>query len=222
MKKFLILVCVVLLMFVFVNGVFKLDSCYQDKDGDLIVDIFSVELEQLDFFILIFVYIFVEDLVVYWEVWLEFLDYLFEVMGKWVQFFLVQFNVVQIEVMCVGCLYIVGFNIGFNLLVVVCVGYCFFIMMVLVDGFFGYEMEILSYLGFGIEKVEDICGKEMVFMLQIFNFGFKVLFVILKVDYNMIVGEDFELVFFGKYDNFIFGVVNQDYQVVVVVNLVLN
>lgn len=222
MKKFLTLACAALLTPALANGAFKLDSRYQDKDGDLIADIPSAESEQLDPSTLIFAYTPVEDPAVYREVWSEFLDHLSEVTGKRVQFFPVQSNAAQIEAMRAGRLHIAGFNTGSNPLAVACAGYRPFTMMASADGSFGYEMEILSYPGSGIEKVEDIRGKEMAFTSQTSNSGFKAPSAILKADYNMIAGEDFEPVFSGKHDNSILGVANQDYQAAAVANSVLN
>lgn len=95
-------------------------------------------------------------------------------------------------------------------------------MMAAADGSFGYEMEILTYPGSGIDAVEDIRGKEMAFTSQTSNSGFKAPSAILKADYNMVAGEDFDPVFSGKHDNSILGVANQDYQAAAVANSVLN
>lgn len=95
-------------------------------------------------------------------------------------------------------------------------------MMAAADGSFGYEMEIISYPGSGIEAVEDIRGGELAFTSQTSNSGFKAPSAILKADYNMIAGEDFEPVFSGKHDNSILGVANQDYKAAAVANSVLN
>jgi phosphonate transport system substrate-binding protein len=79
------------------------------------------------------------------------------------------------------------------------------------DGSFGYEMEILTYPGSGIEKVEDIKGKSMAFTSETSNSGFKAPSAILKAEYDMIPGRDFEPLFSGKHDNSILGVANKDY-----------
>lgn len=222
MKKFLTLACATLLTPALAQAAFQLDSRYQDKDGDLIADIPSAESELIDPSTLIFAYTPVEDPSVYREVWSEFLAHLSDVTGKRVQFFPVQSNAAQIEAMRAGRLHIAGFNTGSNPLAVACAGYRPFTMMAAADGSFGYEMEILSYPGSGIDAVEDIRGKEMAFTSQTSNSGFKAPSAILKADYNMVAGEDFEPVFSGKHDNSILGVANQDYQAAAVANSVLN
>ncbi|WP_278803438.1 phosphate/phosphite/phosphonate ABC transporter substrate-binding protein, partial [Marinobacter nauticus] len=222
MKKLLTLACATMLTPVLAHGAFQLDSRYQDNDGDLIADIPSDESKLVDPSTLVFAYTPVEDPAVYKEVWSEFLDHLAETTGKNVQFFPVQSNAAQIEAMRAGRLHIAGFNTGSNPLAVACAGFRPFSMMAAADGSFGYEMEIISYPGSGVNDVEDIRGGELAFTSQTSNSGFKAPSAILKADYNMIAGEDFEPVFSGKHDNSILGVANKDYKAAAVANSVLN
>lgn len=221
MKKFLTLTCAAMLTPVLAHGAFQLDSRYQDKDGDLIADIPAEESKQADPSTLVFAYTPVEDPAVYKEVWSGFLDHLEQTTGKNVQFFPVQSNAAQIEAMRAGRLHIAGFNTGSNPLAVACAGLRPFAMMAAADGSFGYEMEIISYPGSGINEVEDIRGSELAFTSQTSNSGFKAPSAILKADYNMVAGEDFEPVFSGKHDNSILGVANRDYKAAAVANSVL-
>ena len=210
-----------LLLPVIAQGAFKLDSRYQDNDGDLVADIPSQADKQTDPSTLVFAYTPVEDPAVYREVWSGFLDHLADVTGKQVQFFPVQSNAAQIEAMRAGRLHIAGFNTGSNPLAVACAGFRPFTMMAAADGSFGYEMEIITYPGSGVEEVEDIRGGELAFTSQTSNSGFKAPSAILKADYNMVPEEDFEPVFSGKHDNSILGVANKDYQAAAIANSVL-
>ena len=203
------------------NAEFKLDPRYTDADGDLIADIPDAS-EQQDPGTLIFAYTPVEDPAVYAEVWGDFLDHMSEVTGKKVQFFPVQSNAAQIEAMRAGRLHIAGFNTGSNPLAVACAGYRPFTMMAGEDGSYGYEMEIITYPDSGIETVEDIKGGKLAFTSETSNSGFKAPSAILKADYQMGAGEDFEPVFSGKHDNSILGVANKDYPAAAVANSVLN
>ncbi len=203
------------------NAEFTLDPRYTDADGDLIADI-PAAADQTDPGTLIFAYTPVEDPAVYAEVWREFLDHMSTVTGKKVQFFPVQSNAAQIEAMRAGRLHIAGFNTGSNPLAVACAGYRPFTMMAGEDGSFGYEMEIITYPDSGIEKVEDIKGGKLAFTSETSNSGFKAPSAILKADYQMVAGEDFEPVFSGKHDNSILGVANKDYPAAAVANSVLN
>lgn len=200
---------------------FSLDSRYSDSDGDLIADIPSDASEQIDPDTLIFAYTPVEDPAVYAEVWSGFLEHLSEVTGKKVQFFPVQSNAAQLEAMRAGRLHIAGFNTGSNPIAVACAGFRPFTIMASADGSFGYEMEIITYPGSGIEKVEDVKGQKLAFTSETSNSGFKAPSAILKADYGMLPGEDFEPVFSGKHDNSILGIANKDYPAAAIANSVL-
>lgn len=221
MKKQLAASCIACLLPVLAQADFQLDSRYQDNDGDLIADIPSNASELVDPNTLVFAYTPVEDPAVYREVWSDFLEHLSDVTGKDVQFFPVQSNAAQIEAMRAGRLHIAGFNTGSNPLAVACAGFRPFTMMAGADGSFGYEMEIITHPGSGITAVEDLSGNQLAFTSETSNSGFKAPSAILKADYNLIAGEDFEPVFSGKHDNSILGVANQDYPAAAIANSVL-
>ena len=198
-----------------------LDERFCDVDGDLIADIPTDPAEQIDPDTLIFAYTPVEDPAVYKTAWSDFLDYLEEQTGKDVVFFPVQNNAAQIEAMRSGRLHIAGFNTGSNPLAVNCAGFRPFTIMAAPDGSFGYEMEIITYPGSGIETIEDIKGKQLAFTSPTSNSGFKAPSAILKADYGMEPEKDFEPVFSGKHDNSILGVANKDYMAAAIANSVM-
>ena len=199
----------------------NLDVRYCDADGDLVADTPKDASQLLNPATLVFSYTPVEDPAVYAEVWSDFLAHMEKLTGKKVQFFPVQSNAAQIEAMRAGRLHIAGFNTGSNPLAVACAGFRPFTMMASADGSFGYEMEILTYPGSGIDSVEAIKGKKMAFTSQTSNSGFKAPSSILKADYGFVAGEDFEPVFSGKHDNSILGVANKDYPAAAIANSVL-
>ena len=199
-----------------------LDARFCDVDGDLIADIPTDPSEWVDPDTLIFTYTPVEDPAVYVTVWAEFMDHLAEATGKKVQFFPVQSNAAQLEAMRSGRLHIAGFNTGSNPLAVNCTGFRPFAIMASLDGHFGYEMEILTYPGSGIESVEDIKGGQLAFTSPTSNSGFKAPSAILKGEYDMLPDRDFEPVFSGKHDNSIMGVANKDYTAASIANSVLS
>lgn len=150
-----------------------LDTRFTDADGDLIADAPTDPKDWLDPSTLVFSYTPVEDPAVYAEVWKEFIDHLAKETGKKVQFFPVQSNAAQLEAMRAGRLHVAGFNTGSNPLAVNCAGFVPFAMMASNDDRYGYEMEILTYPGSGIEKVEDIKGKKLAFTSETSNSGYK-------------------------------------------------
>jgi phosphonate transport system substrate-binding protein len=198
-----------------------LDARYCDRDGDLIADIPEDSSQWVDPDTLIFAYTPVEDPAVYESVWAGFLEHLEKVTGKEVQFFPVQSNAAQIEAMRSGRLHVAGFNTGSNPLAVNCAGFRPFTIMASKDGSFGYEMEIITYPGSGIEKPEDLKGRQLAFTAPTSNSGFKAPSAILKADYGLIAEQDYEPVFSGKHDNSLLGVANKDYEAAAVANSVI-
>ncbi|WP_299752450.1 phosphate/phosphite/phosphonate ABC transporter substrate-binding protein [uncultured Boseongicola sp.] len=198
-----------------------LDTRFCDVDGDLVADIPTDPSEWVDPDTLIFAYTPVEDPAVYRDGWQEFMDHLTAVTGKKAVNFPVQSNAAQIEAMRSGRLHIAGFNTGSNPLAVNCAGFRPFAIMASDDGHFGYEMEIITYPGSGIEGIVDIKGKQLAFSSPTSNSGFKAPSAILKGDYDMVADRDFEPVFSGKHDNTVLGVANKDYQAGAVANSVM-
>ena len=203
------------------NPGLALDSRFKDENGDLTADTPSDPSQQIDPGTIIFAYTPVEDPAVYAKVWDGFLRHMEKVTGKKVQFFPVQSNAAQIEAMRAGRLHVAGFNTGSNPLAVACAGFVSFAMMARADDSFGYEMEIITYPGSGIAKVEDIKGKKLAFTSQTSNSGFKAPSAILKAEFGMVAGTDFEPVFSGKHDNSILGVANKDYPAASIANSVM-
>ncbi|KAB2663328.1 phosphate/phosphite/phosphonate ABC transporter substrate-binding protein [Brucella tritici] len=200
---------------------FKLDARYTDANGDMVADIPTDKDKLVDPATLVFAYTPVEDPAVYADVWKGFLDHLAEKTGKKVQFFPVQENAAQIEAMRAGRLHVSGFNTGSNPIAVACAGFRPFAMMASKDGAFGYEMEIITYPGSGIEKIEDVKGKKLAFTAETSNSGFKAPSALLKSEYKLVAGSDFEPVFSGKHDNSILGVANKDYPAAAIANSVM-
>lgn len=199
---------------------FTLDSRYTDADGDMIADIPTDPAQLVDPDTLIFAYTPVEDPAVYATAWSDFLTHLEKETGKKVQFFPVGNNAAQIEAMRAGRLHIAGFNTGSNPLAVACAGFRPFTIMAAKDGSFGYEMEIITYPGSGIEDVPGIKGRKMAFTSETSNSGFKAPSALLKSEFGMVAGTDFEPVFSGKHDNSILGVANKDYDAAAIANSV--
>lgn len=198
-----------------------LDVMYCDTDGDLLADTPTDAAKLVDPDTLIFAYTPVEDPAVYKAAWSDFLVHLEAKTGKKTLFFPVQNNAAQIEAMRSGRLHIAGFNTGSNPLAVNCAGFNPFTIMASADGNFGYEMEIITYPGSGIEKVEDIKGQQLAFTSPTSNSGFKAPSAILKADFNMVPETDFEAVYSGKHDNSILGVANKDYKAASIANSVM-
>jgi phosphonate transport system substrate-binding protein len=197
-----------------------MDPRFMDADGDMVADAPRNPKEWVDPSTLVFAYTPVEDPAVYAKVWQEFIDHLAKTTGKRVQFFPVQSNAAQLEAMRAGRLHVAGFNTGSNPLAVNCAGFVPFAMMASKDNRFGYEMEIITYPGSGIDKVEDIKGKRMAFTSETSNSGYKAPSALLRDQFKMEAGKDYTPVFSGKHDNSILGVANKDYPAAAIANSV--
>jgi phosphonate transport system substrate-binding protein len=198
-----------------------MDPRFKDQDGDLVADPPSDPKDWVDPSVLIFAYTPVEDPSVYVKVWQGFLEHMEKVTGKRVQFFPVQSNAAQIEAMRAGRLHVAGFNTGSTPLAVNCAGFVPFAMMASKSGEFGYNMEIITYPGSGITKIEDIKGKKMAFTAETSNSGYKAPSALLRDKFGLEAGRDYEPVFSGKHDNSILGVANKDYPAAAIANSVM-
>ena len=136
-----------------------LDARFKDANGDLVADTPTNPADLIDPPVMIFAYTPVEDHAVYAKVWDGFLKHTEKVTGKRVQFFPVQSNAAQIEAMRAGRLHVAGFNTGSTPLAVACSGFVPFAMMASLKDEYGYEMEVITFPGSGIQKIEDVRGK---------------------------------------------------------------
>ncbi len=202
-------------------GAFTLDARYTDADGDLVADTPTDPAALVDPDTLIFAYTPVEDPAVYVDVWAGFLEHLSDVTGKEVQFFPVQSNAAQYEAMRAGRLHIAGVNTGGNPIAVACAGFVPFAMMAREDDSFGYEMEIITWPGSGIEAVEDLKGRTLAFTSETSNSGFKAPQALLTSQFGLTAETDYTPAFSGAHDNSILGVSNRDYDAAAVANSVL-
>ncbi len=198
-----------------------MDPRFKDADGDLVADAPTDAKDWIDPPTLIFAYTPVEDPSVYAKVWDGFLRHMETVTGKKVQFFPVQSNAAQIEAMRAGRLHVAGFNTGGTPLAVNCAGFVPFAIMGNAQGQFGYEMEIITYPGSGIKRIEDLKGRKVAFTSETSNSGFKAPSALLKNDFNLEAGKDFQAVFSGKHDNSVLGVANKDYDAAAIANEVM-
>lgn len=199
-----------------------LASRYTDGNDDMVADAPAKPGEWLDPATLIFAYTPVEDPAVYAKVWDEFLQHMETVTGKKVRFFPVQSNAAQLEAMRAGRLHIAGFNTGSVPLAVNCAGFVPFTMMADEKGGFGYQMEIITHAGSGIDDVPGLKGRTLAFTSPTSNSGFKAPSALLKSEFNLEADKDFKTAFSGKHDNSIMGVVNRDYDAAAIANSVLS
>jgi phosphonate transport system substrate-binding protein len=194
---------------------------YQDLNQDLVADLPTDPARWRNPNILIFAYTPVEDPALYSQVWDSFIDHVSAKTGKEIRFFPVQSNAAQLEAMRAGRLHIAGFNTGSTPVAVNCTGFVPFTLMAAEDGSYGYEMEIITFPGSGIETPADLRGRRLAFTSPTSNSGFKAPSTLLDVEFNLRADRDFRAVYSGSHDNSILGVINKDYDAAAIANEVL-
>lgn len=194
---------------------------FVDADGDLVADIPTDPAQWIDPAVLIFSYTPVEDPSLYESVWQGFLDHLSAVTGKPVQFFVVESYAAQQLALEAGRLHIAGVNTGNVPYAVARSGFRPFAIMSAADGSYGYEMEIIVPRGSDITSIEQLAGREVAFVTQTSNSGFKAPSALLKSEFGLVEGESFSAVFSGSHENSILGIANGDYQAAAIANSVL-
>lgn len=213
---------VLVLALAFAGGVFaQMAPGFVDADGDLMADIPTDPSEWLDPDTLIFSYTPVEDPSLYAEVWQDFLDHLSAVTGKQVQFFVVESYAAQQLALEAGRLHIAGVNTGNVPYAAARSGFRPFAIMSALDGSYGYEMEIIVPKGSDIAAMEDMQGRQLAFVTQTSNSGFKAPSALLASEFSLLEGRDFEAVFSGSHENSILGIANGDYEAAAIANSVL-
>lgn len=193
---------------------------YCDRDGDLVADIPTDPAEWIDPDTLIFSYTPVEDPALYQDAFAEFLDHLSAVTGKDVEFFVVESYAAQQLALEAGRLHVAGVNTGNVPYAVNVSGFRPFAIMADLDGSYGYEMEIIVPTGSDITSMEDLSGRELAFVTQTSNSGFKAPSALLAADFGMVEGTDFTATFSGSHENSILGIANGDYEAAAVVRTI--
>lgn len=199
-----------------------LDAAYCDRDGNMVADVPTAPEEWQDPKTLIFSYTPVEDPAVYDKVWDGFIAHLSKETGRPVKFFPVQSYAAQYEAMRAGRLHVAGVNTGGTPVAVNCAGFVPFAMMAAADGSYGYEMEIITWPGSGIQAPADLKGRKLAFTSPTSNSGFKAPSALLEREFGLKAERDFEPVFAGKHDSAILGVANKDYDAAAIANAVLH
>jgi phosphonate transport system substrate-binding protein len=199
-----------------------LDERFCDEDGDLLADPPTDESELLDPDTLIFTYTPVEDPALYRTTWADFMEHLSEVTGKDVTYFTVQSYAAMVEAMRAGRLHVGGFATGSVPLAVNCAGFHPLATMGQGGDVWGYEMEIITYPGSGIEDMEDLRGRTLAFVSPTSNSGFRAPSALLESEFGMVADEDFDTAFSGAHDNSVLGVANHDYDAAAIANEVMH
>ncbi|MBD3896461.1 phosphate/phosphite/phosphonate ABC transporter substrate-binding protein [Halomonas sp. ML-15] len=212
-------------MLAFSSGVLfadELDSRYTDRTGNLVADPPEDESQWLDPDVLVFAYSPVEDPAVYEEVFAEFTEHLQSELDRTVQWFGVQSTSAQIEAMRAGRLHVSGFASGSVQDAVNMAGFVPQTAMGTEEGMIGYRMAIISRQDSDVQSPDDLSGQELAFVSESSGSGYFAPRALLYEEFDMLPGEDYDVVFSGSHDNSILGVYMGDYAAAPVADVVID
>ncbi len=198
-----------------------LDVRFCDNDGDLVADTPSDPSQWLDPDTLIFSYTPVEDPSVYENVFTEFMDYLAEQTGKKVKWYGAESYAAQVEAMRSGRLHVAGISTGPTVFGVNLAGYVPFAIMGKGRGIFGYKLQLITHADSDIKEIKDLKGRKVAHVTPSSNSGNQAPRALFK-DMGVVPDVDYKVIYSGKHDNSIMGVVNKDYDAAPIASSVMD
>ena len=198
-----------------------LDVRFCDNDGDLVADTPSDPSQWLDPDTLIFSYTPVEDPSVYENVFTEFIDYLAEQTGKKVKWYGAESYAAQVEAMRSGRLHVAGISTGPTVFGVNLAGYVPIAIMGREGGIFGYKLQLITHKDSDIKTVADMKGRKIAHVTPSSNSGNQAPRALFK-DMGVVPDVDYKVIYSGKHDNSIMGVVNRDYDAAPIASSVMD
>jgi phosphonate transport system substrate-binding protein len=199
----------------------KLDALYCDENRDLIADPPKDPAKLVSPDPLVFTYAPVEDPAVYEGAWSDFLKHVTKVTGKKTQYFGLQNYAAQIEAMRSGRLHISAYSTGSVVYAVNVAGGVPFAIMADAKGPSGYHLVVITQAkNDKIKTIADLKGKRVAHVSQTSSSGHQAP-VYFFSRMGVVPGKDYQVVFTGKHDNSILGVVNGDYDAAAVADTVL-
>ena len=198
-----------------------LDVRYCDVNGDLLADTPSDSGKWLNPGTLIFSYTAVEDPSVYENVFSELMEHIASKTGKRVKWYGPESYAAQVEAMRSGRLHVSGFSAGATVYGVNLGGFHPVAMMGNKDGTFrGYKLWLITHKDSDIKTVKDLKGRKIAHVTPSSNSGNQAPRALFK-NMGIVPGEDYEVIYSGKHDNSIMGVVNRDYDAAPVASTVM-
>ena len=197
-----------------------LDQRYCDEDGDLLADRPKDQKAWQNPSTLVFSYTPVEDPAVYENVFADFLAHLGKVTGKRIRWFPAESYAAQVEALRSGRLHIAGVATGPTAFAVNLGGFVPLVSMARPDGSIGYTLVVITHRDSPIKTLTDLKGKRVAHVSPSSNSGDiapRALFKAMGVEPD----KDYKVLYSGKHDNSIMGVVNKDYDAAPVANTVM-
>ncbi len=197
-----------------------LDTRYCDADGDLLADTPDDPGAWRDPAVLVFSYTPAEDPAVYEGAFREFTDHLARLTGRKVKWYAAESYAAQIEAMRSGRLHIAGVATGPTVYGVNLAGYIPFAVMTKDDGTYGYRLQLITHRESDIKTIADLKGRKVAHVTPTSNSGNQAPRALFK-SLGVVPDRDYKVVYSGKHDNSIMGVVNRDYDAAPIADAVL-
>ncbi|GMV47925.1 MAG: hypothetical protein AMXMBFR66_33230 [Pseudomonadota bacterium] len=188
----------------------ELDERYCDANRDLLADTPTERNRHKDPATLVFSFTPVEDPAVYEGAFADFLVHLAKVTGKKVRWYAAESYATQVEAMRSGRLHIAGVASGATPYAVNLGGFVPQVAMQKNDGTTGYTLQLITRADSPVKSLADLKGRRVAHVAPSSNSGDtapRVLFAGLGV----VADRDYTVLYSGKHDNSIMGVLNGDY-----------
>lgn len=199
-----------------------LDQRYCDENKDLVADVPKDPKAWQDPATLVFSYTPVEDPAVYENVFAGFLAHLSKITGKRIRWFPAESYAAQVEAMRSGRLHIAGVATGPTPFAVNLAGFVPLVGMERQgDRSVGYTLRLITHRDSSIKSVADLKGKRVAHVSPSSNSGDIAPRALFKA-LGIVPGKDYEVVYSGKHDNSIMGVVNRDYDAAPIASSVID
>ncbi len=198
-----------------------LDARFCDANGDLLADAPTDKSKLKNPDTLVFSYTPVEDPAVYENVFADLMAHMGKATGKRIRWYAAESYAAQVEALRSGRLHVTGVASGATPYAVNLGGFVPLVAMEKHDGTTGYTLQLITHRDSPIKSVADLKGKRVAHVSPSSNSGDtapRVLFAAMGIK----PGSDYEIVFSGKHDNSIMGVVNKDYDAAPVANNVVD
>jgi phosphonate transport system substrate-binding protein len=188
----------------------ELDTNYCDDNGDLVADVPKDKKRWKNPSTLVWAYTPVEDPAVYEKIFQPFTDHLSKCTGKKVVFFQVQSNAAEIEAMRSGRLHVAGFSTGPTAFAVNVAGAVPFAVKGYAKDFQGYNLIVVTKASGNIQKIADLKGKKVAHTSPSSNSGNMAPRALFPAE-GVTPDKDYTVVYSGKHDQSVLGVMKGDY-----------
>jgi phosphonate transport system substrate-binding protein len=188
----------------------ELDALYCDENRDLVADTPKEARKLKNPSTLVFTYTPVEDPAVYENVFKPFTDYLSKCTAKRVVFYQVQSNAAEIEAMRSGRLHVGGFSTGPTNYAVNLAGAVPFAVKGSAKEWQGYQLVFVVKKDSPYQKLADLKGKKVAHVQPSSNSGNLAPRVLFPKE-GLVPDQDYKVLYSGKHDQTVMGVLSGDF-----------